>query len=1098
MSIPSLFFFSIVFLFSGSVPALPESSVSYEAEYNAIRAAAGAADFRTAANRCRNLLERFPTHLNLYQTLVELSVYCGTVEETDRFFADRFGQGILPAQALFGRGCVSLHRGSYDDAEECFQRALDLGEVSLEVYANWELAREKADGVEKAVAIITAECHQSPRNAGLWYSLALAHWSELNAAKALRAVREALRFRPGESKLEQLLTVVQCYDMPSQQSIMKAESLLAHAEQSADHDGAGFLRWCIVDTHQKLGHVDASRISLKSALARTTQFGQYRWRGHICLAISGEALSKGDIEKARQYADSAHEAFRLVGDVDGMSSSQELLVGSLLEAGRHTEALYALVNSPSIAEGSIGDGVKLKVLLVLARAFADLGGFRLALAYSIQAEQLLRLYPDYHLERTRLFTVLGLIHQGLGNISLARIYLVEAYREARKTIPADRALSVCEGNIGLLDLASGHSSRAIGAFKRQLARSRRSCSYTEEASALSNIGLWHLKEGNMGKAQELFASALATTQITEHSVTGFGSLEGLAAVAERLGHHSDAKKYYGQLAKETAYLYRNRLLITLCTEAYQATEQKVVRIVQALCRLGLSRDGLETLEEMRDRLFPHAAFRQSYNVHGNTGWKVDSLLTLQRKAYANIQRDLSTMESSPSPMGLLGHIRHLQVYLSTGVALEDVESSPQPLETVRRVQTNYLKPGEALWDFAVGEKGTEAFLVTQDTLVHCSLPLGIRGWEDILGKAITGVHVTSGSGVRRRYRTSVNSQGVQELSQMLLRPFEKVLIDINELIVVPDGPLRNLPFEILGPGVNGYLLHSHTVSYLPVLPYRHGRWTRRAPVAFERVVAFADPQCGPSELASGPDVVSYTKLHGRNDTIWVSLPKSRDEVRILREIFGNRLESFLGIDATEWIFCEKAWRANLLHIGSHAGAGDRRGSGLFLQMVAGRGEDGRIHGYEILRQEYEANLVVLAGCNTDLSDEFLGVDGLSTAFLSSGAESVIAARWEVSDGATAELFESFYGNIGKGMSKSSALQMAKVHLIKSGWSNPAEWGAYILLGDRGQYNTRTSSSAISRSDPSASALLIVLVLIMLWLGVKYLREAGQRSPKTPV
>ncbi|HLU48970.1 MAG TPA: CHAT domain-containing protein, partial [Planctomycetota bacterium] len=94
--------------------------------------------------------------------------------------------------------------------------------------------------------------------------------------------------------------------------------------------------------------------------------------------------------------------------------------------------------------------------------------------------------------------------------------------------------------------------------------------------------------------------------------------------------------------------------------------------------------------------------------------------------------------------------------------------------------------------------------------------------------------------------------------------------------------------------------------------------------------------------------------------------------------------------------------------------------------------------------------VALSGCETGVSDILGGDDpaGLATAFFHGGATSLLVSLWKVEDKATAELMRRFYREwIDRAEPRAKALRRAKLALLEEGWSKPAQWASFVLLGE---------------------------------------------------
>lgn len=111
-------------------------------------------------------------------------------------------------------------------------------------------------------------------------------------------------------------------------------------------------------------------------------------------------------------------------------------------------------------------------------------------------------------------------------------------------------------------------------------------------------------------------------------------------------------------------------------------------------------------------------------------------------------------------------------------------------------------------------------------------------------------------------------------------------------------------------------------------------------------------------------------------------------------------------------------------------------------------EDGILTAREIVSVDLRSvNLVVLSACQTGMgainSD---GVFGLQRGFKKAGAKSILMSLKDVHDTPTELLMKFFYKNIYEGhLPVQTALIRAQRELRDSGYSNPEDWAAFILL-----------------------------------------------------
>jgi filamentous hemagglutinin family protein len=159
---------------------------------------------------------------------------------------------------------------------------------------------------------------------------------------------------------------------------------------------------------------------------------------------------------------------------------------------------------------------------------------------------------------------------------------------------------------------------------------------------------------------------------------------------------------------------------------------------------------------------------------------------------------------------------------------------------------------------------------------------------------------------------------------------------------------------------------------------------------------------------------------------------------------------------------------SILHLATHGKFISDRADGSFIQLWNGRL---RIDQFPSLRLDQPpVELMTLSACETAVGNN-LGISGLA---VESGARSVLASLWAVSDTGTAPLMISFYQNFPNELSKAIALQKAQLALIRGqvkiedskiigieGFPNiklpspnlnldlrhPAFWSPFVLVGN---------------------------------------------------
>ena len=275
----------------------------------------------------------------------------------------------------------------------------------------------------------------------------------------------------------------------------------------------------------------------------------------------------------------------------------------------------------------------------------------------------------------------------------------------------------------------------------------------------------------------------------------------------------------------------------------------------------------------------------------------------------------------------------------------------------------------------------------------------------------------------------------RELYQLLLAPVEGELNQQSGLIVLPDGPLWDVPFQALQPRPKHFLIEDTAISYVPSLT-----------VLKDTLNASREEKDQPPELlALGNPANSAEKL-----------PEAERQVRELQKLYGeNRSHVLTGSAATEEAFKTEAGKYRVVHIASHAMLDDASPmySHILLAKTGTSAEDGILEAREVMDLDLHADLVVLSACDTARGEAVAGegITGLLWAMFLAGSHTTVASLWRVESSSTTELMIEFHRhwleNRAGSMSKASAMRAASRKLIASErYSHPFYWAGFIVAG----------------------------------------------------
>lgn len=310
---------------------------------------------------------------------------------------------------------------------------------------------------------------------------------------------------------------------------------------------------------------------------------------------------------------------------------------------------------------------------------------------------------------------------------------------------------------------------------------------------------------------------------------------------------------------------------------------------------------------------------------------------------------------------------------------------------------------------------------------------------------------------------------LEPLSKELLSDIYRDLIEsslknkkFGSLIISPDGLLNLLPFEALY-HKGRYLIEDYQIAYISSGRELIRQSKQEKIKNYKRkMISFGNPNFNLSLPLEKNIIRSETKgFGGKNQgqvvETWEQaqnfLPIGNEELVDILKLYPNALiyenenatvKNLMNVDSSQ-----------ILHISTHgkflsnnstqnpmlnsglafAGANDKnnslRGIATALQLSALDLKD--------------TELVVLSACESGLGkvQKAEGVKGLAKAFLQAGARNVIMSLWSVSTQKTAILMKKFYTNVQAKQDYATALQNAKLDMIKE---HPYYWSAFIMHG----------------------------------------------------
>jgi CHAT domain-containing protein len=264
----------------------------------------------------------------------------------------------------------------------------------------------------------------------------------------------------------------------------------------------------------------------------------------------------------------------------------------------------------------------------------------------------------------------------------------------------------------------------------------------------------------------------------------------------------------------------------------------------------------------------------------------------------------------------------------------------------------------------------------------------------------------------------------QLLYSWILAPLEEMLAETEAttLIVVPDGPLRTIPFAVLHDG-SRFLVERFALGITPALS----------------LVGAAVP--GPESRALLNGIIAPTRG-------FAGLPFVAAELASIGDVFPSRTYTDASFVTATFEREIVQGGYSVVHMATHAQfESDYRRSFLLAHddvITMDDLED------VIGSQRYSdrpVDLLVLSACRTAAGDERAAL-GLAGVAVKAGARSALASLWTLSDEATALLMAEFYRGLATQSGKAAALRGAQLALLNDErYSHPAYWAPFLMIGD---------------------------------------------------
>jgi CHAT domain-containing protein len=727
---------------------------------------------------------------------------------------------------------------------------------------------------------------------------------------------------------------------------------------------------------------------------------------------------------------------------------------------------------------ALGDPLLIaKELDTLGNIQRDLGAYGQALQTLQRSLDMRRTLGDqYAVAETELN--IGLVHFSQGNYARA----IDAYKRAMALASGvgTRGLeSEALANIGAAAWRLGQAERARANFQATLAVSEREGRKAPAASSLTALGEIARSRGRPREAEEMLGRAL---RLREEMKDQRGIVEVLNGQA-RL--HMDDRRFDRAVAAAT-----RAVAVARQFEQREVLWEALTLLGTAHLRLGRGEEGRRALHDavaeverlrkdvtgppgegqhfFETKLSPYHELIALAVANGSPGEALELAERAKARALADILRrggELigggATAEERAEERRLRSRLRALNrrvlseraseapdaqrlsareaereaaraaygAFLSTlysrhpDLRLQRGEVAPFALAEASALVAD---PQTAVLEFVVADRESHVFVLTAG---------GDR--VDVGARRLAVTRDQLAARVRRlRDRLAARdlafAEDARSLHDLLIGPVRAALDGRTRLILVPDGPLWEAPFQALRDGRGRYVVETAAVSYAPSLT-----------ILRETVRRTARHRAAPTVLAMG---------QARSDL--APLPEAERQVRDLALLYApGRSAVYVGDEATEERFKAEAPRHRIVHVASHGlyeETSPLYSSVLLSRAPAPSQEDGLLEAWELLDLKLDADVVVLSACETGrgriASGE--GIVGTLWALLGAGARSAVVSQWKVEAASTTALMLGLHRGLAGGESGTADhLRRATLDVMRTPrFAHPFYWAPFVLVG----------------------------------------------------
>ena len=856
------------------------------------------------------------------------------------------------------------------------------------------------------------------------------------------------------------------------------QQALGISKEVGDKDSEGRVNTNLGCAFYSLGDFKTAIEFHQQALSIMKEVGNKHSEGSVYGSLGCAFYSLGDFKTAIEFHQQALSIMKEVGSKDLEGRVYTNLGNTYHSLGDLKTAIEFHQQALSISKEVGNKESEGRVYTNLGNTYHSLGDYKTAIEFRQQALNISKEVGNKDSEG-RVYTNLGSAYDSLGDFKTAIEFHQQALSITKEVGNKDLEGTVYT-SLGYANCRLGDFKTAIKFHQRALSISKEIGKKSLERLAIADLGDCYYSEGDYEKAAKRYQRALDIAKAIGDKISEGSSYLSLGNVYSSLGNFKKAMEFYQQalsIAKEvgskpsegnahenlgTVYfsLRDFKTAIEYHEKALSIAKETGDKMLEAMAYHSLGEDHLQddfcTAED-----FYKCSVRLFDELRGllqsNDKWKID----FRNKHKVTYSRLLIVQLLQKKTVEALftaerGRAQALMDLMESQYGVKSVHPvSAEKTNTISSIsrhlpsQTIFLAEASSVLNFWVLQKGhlcrfeQKAISDSLESLTHKTYKqIGV--FQNVMceNRSLNGPADEESEEVPYQNRDGKSKASVEgeidalkALSDVVLGPISH-LLQSDEVIVVPNGPLFLVPYAALLDQHSRYLSETLTIRLVPTLTSL--KVMTECPDEYHST-------CG--ALLVGDPWVEGILFRGRRI---LQLPAAKEEVEMIGAVLN--IKPLTGKEATKPEVLSRLNAVALVHIAAHGWAETGE---IFLSpnpTVAKKKlkeKDFLLTMADVLNAKLRAKLVVLSCCHSGRGKiKAEGVVGLARAFLGAGARCVLASLWAISDAATLQFMRYFYQHLAEGKSASKALHQTMKQMRESGnFSDIKYWAPFVLIGD---------------------------------------------------